>query len=81
MLELAEAQHGAEREVDRLLGIERLRAERLRDRDRSTGNVVMSNGTPPMKFVEVVAKNCCCSDGARKPFCTEPRSAKLSVKS
>ena len=30
-----------------------------------------------MKFVDVVWKNCCCSEGARKPFCTEARSAKL----
>ncbi len=47
----------------------------------STGKVAMSNGTPLMKLVEVVAKYCCCSDGARKPFCSEPRSANDSVKS
>ncbi len=46
-----------------------------------TGKVVMSNGTPLMKFVEVVAKYCCCSEGARNPFCSEPRSANDSVKS
>ena len=28
-----------------------------------------------MKLVEVVAKNCCCNDGALKPFCTEARIA------
>jgi CDGSH-type Zn-finger protein len=32
--------------------------------------VVRSNGTPEMKMVEVAAKNCCCGDGARKPFCS-----------
>ena len=46
-----------------------------------TGNDVMSYGMPAMKFVDVVAKYCCCSDGARKPVCAEPRSANESVKS
>ena len=43
--------------------------------------VVISNGTPLMKLVEVVVKFCCCGDGARKPFCTEPRSANALLKS
>ena len=40
----------------------------------------MSNGTPPMKLVAVERKNCCCSEGARKPVDTVPRSATLSEK-
>ena len=37
--------------------------------------VTVSIGTPATKLVEVVVKNCWCSDGARKPFETEPRTA------
>ena len=40
-----------------------------------TATVEMSTGTPPMKFVDEVVKNCWWSDGARKPFETEPRIA------
>ncbi len=43
--------------------------------------VVISNGTPLMKLVDVVVKYCCCGDGARKPFCSEPRRPKLLLKS
>ena len=77
---VGESHDGAERVVHGFLGIEILRAERASDRVL-TGNDVMSYGMPAMKFVEVVAKNCCCRDGARKPVCAEPRSAKASVKS
>ncbi len=42
-----------------------------------TGNVAMSNGRPPMKLVEVVEKNCCCNDGALKPFDTEAAQREL----
>ena len=45
------------------------------------GKVVTSYGTPLTKFVEVVVKNCCCSDGARKPVEYEARSAKPSAMS
>ena len=78
--ERAEAEHRAERVVDRLLGIERLGAERASRRDVA-GNVPTSNGTPLMKLVAVEVKNSCCRPGARKPVETAPRSAKLSVKS
>ena len=44
-----------------------------------TARVEMSTGRPAMKLVEVVVKNCWWSDGARKPFDTEPRSAKPST--
>jgi hypothetical protein len=40
-----------------------------------TATVEMSTGTPAMKLVEVVVKNCWWSDGARKPFETDPRIA------
>ncbi len=43
--------------------------------------VVISKGTPLMKLVEVAVKFCCCGDGARKPFCSAPRSAKDLLKS
>ena len=46
-----------------------------------TGKVEISNGTPLMKFVDVVAKYCCCSDGARKPVDAELRNANCLVKS
>ena len=72
-------QHEAEAVVGRFLGLERLGAER----DRGgivTANVRTSNGDmPPMKLVAVDWKNCCCSDGARKPVDTVPRSATASV--
>ena len=40
-----------------------------------TASVAISTGNPPMKLVDVVVKNCWCSDGARKPLEIEPRSA------
>lgn len=46
-----------------------------------TATVEMSTGTPAMKLVDVVVKYCWCSDGARKPFDTEPRSAKPGTNS
>jgi hypothetical protein len=39
------------------------------------GNVLMSNGTPPTKFVAVEEKYSCMSEGARKPVLTAPRMA------
>ena len=47
----------------------------------STATVEMSTGTPAMKLVEVVVKYCWCSEGARKPFEIEPRSAKPGTNS
>ena len=40
------------------------------------GNVLMSNGTPPTKFVAVDEKYSCISDGARNPVLADPRSAR-----
>ena len=40
-----------------------------------TATVLMSTGTPEMKLVDVVVKNCWCSDGARKPLEIDPRKA------
>ena len=40
-----------------------------------TGKVLMSNGTPLMKLVDVVVKNDWPSEGARKPVAAAPRKA------
>src|SRR4051794_1435902 len=44
-----------------------------------TARVEISTGSPAMKLVEVVVKNCWWSEGARNPFETEPRRAKPST--
>ena len=46
-----------------------------------TGKVRMSNGTPPMKFVEVALKLDWARCGARNPVLTEPRTANSLVNS